>query len=142
MQNGILNITGCDVGFTIDGTNYTFEHVDLVTIEDPQKAHLMRGVNNTTGAGLKYREGIGSPYIATAKLRSVGITFEALLKSNFESEDTLDFWIIDRATGTNKFFKQAVLQNAPKQLNISEGEDSFDIEVVIESFDYQPNYKA
>lgn len=140
-ENGILNITSCDVGFSINGTNYTFENVDSVTIEDPRKGHLIRGVNSTSKRGLAYKEGTGSPYVVTAKLRSVGVAIEQLLAAQFENSERIDFWVIDRKTGSNKFFKNAALQNAPKQLNITEGEDSLDIEVAVESFDYNADYR-
>ena len=91
MENGILNIADCDVGFSIAGTNYTFEHVDSVTIEDPLKGHLIRGVNSASKNGLYYKEGTGSPYTATAKLRSVGIAFEQLLSDQFKASERIVF---------------------------------------------------
>lgn len=141
MENGILNISDCDVGFSINGTNYTFQHCDSVTIEDPHKGHIIRGVNSTSKTGLAYKEGTGSPYVATAKLKSVSVAFELLLEAQFNNSERVDFWVIDKKTGSNKFFKSAALQHAPKQLNITEGEDSLDIEVVVESFDYNADYR-
>lgn len=141
MENGTLNIADCDVGFSINGTNYTFEHVDSVVIVDPRKSHLIKGVNSSSKRGLKYREGTGSPWTATLKLRSISTAFETLLEDTFNSDDRLDFWVIERKSGTNKMFKDACLQNTPKQLNITEGEDSLDVELVIESFDYNSDYR-
>jgi hypothetical protein len=141
MENGILNIADCDVGFSINGTNYTFDHVDGVTIEDPRRSHLIRGVNSTSKRGLRYREGTASPYVVTVRLKSIGVSFEGLLRTQFDNDGRIDFWVIDRATGSNKKFQQACLQNAPKQLSITEGEDNLDIELVLESFDFTGDYK-
>lgn len=141
MENGILNISDCDVGFSINGTNYTFDHVDGVTIEDPRRAHIIRGVNSTSKKGLRYREGTASPYVVTARLKSISVAFERLLRDKFDADGRVDFWVIDRADGSSKRFSNSCLQNAPKQLNITEGEDSLDIEVMLESFDFTADYK-
>lgn len=140
MNNGMLNISSCDVGFSIDGTNYTFEGVDGVTIEDPRKSHLVRGVNSK-GSGLLYKEGTGSPFVVTATLKGISQALVEVLDGVKENDTRIDFWVIERATGTNKMFKNAGLQNAPKQLNISEGEDSLTVEIVIEAFDYTADFR-
>ena len=141
MNNGIINIADADVGFTLNGTTYTFENCDSVTIEDPKRNHLIRGVSSTSKFGLSYQEGTASPYVITTTLKSIGIEYESLLKKAFEDKTRIDFWVIERKTGTNKTFKEAIVGNAPKQLNIGEGEDSLDIEFVVEGFSYESNYK-
>ena len=141
VNNGILNITSCDVGFTIDGTNYTFTDVDGVVIEDPRKAHIIRGLNSKSKTGLMYKEGAGSPVTASIALRSISPAFQVLLKECFDENTRIDIWVIDRLTGANRMFKDAALVNEPKQLNVTDGAESLNIEVTIESFNYTADHK-
>lgn len=142
ITNEMLNITNCDVGFSISGTNYTFQNIDVVAIEDPRKRHLIRGANSTSKKGLSYKEGHGNPFTATLTLKGISDAFRQLLEDNFNNDERLDFWVIDRKSGSNKMFKDANLQNVPQQLNISEGEDSLAVELVIETFNFDSDYRA
>lgn len=144
MQKGCFVITDADVGFTLNGTNYTFEHIDNVTIDDPQLKHLTRGANASSKSGLMYTEGQSSPKVLTFTLKGASVAHLNLLKDHYaeQSEDErIDFWVIDRKTGSIMSAKDAILQKEPRQASISEGEDNLNIDVMIETFNLTDNVK-
>jgi hypothetical protein len=141
MQGGMLVINDSDCGFTINGVNYTFSHVDSVAIENPEKAHIVRGANSASKTGLQYKEGSTSPKILTFTMKDISSEFFTLLSGVFAASSRLDAWVIDRATGSHKTAKNSILQSEPRQLNISEGEDNLKVEFIVETFDLVEQYK-
>lgn len=141
MQRGNFVITNADVGFTINSINYTFEHVDSVAIDDPELMHLVRGANSVSDSGLMYTEGNSSPKTLTFTLKGLGKEYMALLSGLWDSQRTegdafsrFDMWVIDRKDGSNKIAKKCILQKKPQQLNIGEGADNLNIEVIVETY--------
>jgi hypothetical protein len=141
MQSGLFIISDADCGFTIAGVNYKFEHIDKVVIENPEKSHLTRGANSSSKLGLQFKEGSTSPKTVTFSLKGISPEFFTLLSGVYTANSRLDCWVMDRITGSHKTFKDSILQAEPRQLNISEGEENLNVELMIETFNLIEEFK-
>jgi hypothetical protein len=141
MQNGIIYITDCDVGFTINGINYRFDHPDSVAIEDPRTTNTIRGIGSNSKIGLSFQEGTADPFTITFTFRSIGTQYFNLLKRTFDNRGKLDAWVIERSTGTKKTFKNCVIVSVPRQLNIGSDADTASITLALKTFDYEEDFK-
>jgi hypothetical protein len=72
----MLKLYDCDVGITLRGVNYEFEHVDSVSIEDPERTRLIRGGNAKNKLGIAYTEGVKDAKTVTTSV--IGRTFGLL----------------------------------------------------------------
>lgn len=141
MQSGMLVITDSDCGFTIDGVNYNFTDVNQVVIEDPEKTHLIRGNNSLSKTGLMISEGNANPKTLTFTLLDMSPAFFELLSETYRDKTRIDAWVVDRATGSHKTAKNAVIQTEPRQLTIAAGEENLKVEFAVESFDLVEQFK-
>ena len=144
MQRSCFVITDADVGFSLNGVNYTFDHIDSVAIEDPQMKHLVRGANAISTTGLMYTEGQANPVTLTFTLKGASVAHLNLLKAHYKDQaenNRIDFWVVDRKNGSILSAKDSILQKEPRQLNISEGEENLAIDVMIETFNLTENVK-
>jgi len=138
----IFKLYDCDVGITYKGTNYDFEHVDQVTIEDPETTKLTRGANASNKLGLAYKEGIKEAKKITTVLKGVPMDLHNLLKAAYAAKDRMDFYVVSRADGSSKIAKNCILANEPKQLTLDDSVDSMNTSLGFESFDVSEVHKS
>lgn len=139
---GIFKIYDCDIGVTIAGVNYDMGHVDSVTIENPEKTRLIRGANAANKQGIVYKEGIKDA--STITVVAIGITMELheLLTTVYNDRSRLDFYIVQRADGSSKIAKNAILSQIPQQLQIEESAESMNTALIFESYDMEEVHKS
>ena len=132
----------CDVGVTLNGVNYDFEHIDSVTIEDPTRTRLIRGANAKNKVGLSYKEGLKEAKTITTSIISVDPALHALLVTAHANETRMDFYCIARSDGSHKIAKNCVLSQEPMQLTLDETPESLNTTLTFESFDVSEVHKS
>lgn len=137
----IFKIYNCDFGIKTGGVSYDFEDVAELTIDDPERNKLTRGSNGSNKTGLAYKEGVREPKKWTIPILNMSAALKAVLDSAFDSQARVDVYCIDRATGSSKMAKQAVLCNRPQQLKIDDSADSMQVSLEFESFDSSEVHK-
>lgn len=138
----IFKIYDCDFGVTIRGVNYDFDHVDSVTIEDPEQTLLTRGANAKNKMGISYKQGSKEPKTVTANVMAIPFELHDLLKEIHREEERLDFYCIARSDGSSKIAKNAVLSQEPVQLTIDETAESMNLTLVFSTFDIEEKHKS
>ena len=138
----IFKIYDCDFGFTYNGVNYDFDHVDEMTLENPERTRLIRGANASNKTGLIYREGIKDAKTLTLTIIGITVDIHNLLKQIYSNRDRLDFYCISRVDGSSKIGKNAILSQEPLQLTVSESADSMNMALVFESYDVEEVHKS
>lgn len=138
----MMKLYDCDIGITLRGVNYEFEHVDSVTVEDPRRHRLIRGANASNKVGLPYTEGIKEASTVTTSVIGIPAELHALLKEAFLAKERLDFWAISRQNGSSKMAKNAILAQEPQQPSLDETPESLNTPLVFESFDVGDYLKA
>lgn len=138
----IFKLYECDFGITLNDVNYDFEHVENLTIEDPERTKLIRGGNAKNKTGIAYKE--GSKEAKTITVNVLGITAElhALLKTAYAAKTRMDSYCISRVDGSSKIAKNCILAQEPKQLTVDESAESMNIALVLESFDVSEVHKS
>ncbi len=138
----IFKIYNSDFGIKLNGVNYDFTHVQSLTIEDPENNKLMRGANAGNKLGLVYKEGIKDPKRITVTILAMSIELKDVLDAAYTNQTRLDVYAIDRADGSSKMAKNAILCQAPQQLTVDENPDSMNVALVFESFDLSEVHKT
>lgn len=138
----IFKIYDCDFGITLNGVNYSFEHVSNLTIEDPERTKLIRGANASNKLGLIYKEGIKDAKTITVTLIGISMDLHNLLKQAYADRARLDCFVVSRVDGSSKIAKNAVLSQEPKQLQIDDSAESMNTALVFESFDVSEVHKS
>jgi hypothetical protein len=138
----IFKIYDCDFGVTLNGVNYDFEHVQNLTIEDPERTKLIRGANAGNKTGLIYKDGIKDAKTITVTIIGMSMDLHNLLKAAYADKTRLDCYCVSRVDGSSKIAKNAVLSQEPKQLSVDENADSMNTALVFESFDVSEVYKS
>lgn len=138
----IFKIYNSDFGVTIRGVNYDFDHVDSLTIEDPERTRITRGANAKNKKGLVFKEGVKEAKVWTVAVMGVPADLLNLLRDVYEKEERVDVYCVDRSDGSGKIGKNAVLSQAPQQLTIDETAESLNIVLVFETFDHSENHKS
>lgn len=138
----IFKMYNCDFGINFDGVTYDFEHVDSVTIEDPEMNKLIRGSNQKNKVGLAYKEGTKEPKKMTVVLIGVTAAMHGLLTEIFLDQSRCECFCIDRLDGSSKIAKNAVLSQRPMQLTLDSGPESMNMSLVFETFDLEETHKA
>jgi hypothetical protein len=138
----IFKIYDCDFGITINAVNYDFEHVQNMTIEDPERTRLVRGGNAGNKTGLIYKEGIKDAKTVTVTLIGISMDIHNLLKAAYNEKTRLDCYCVSRVDGSAKIAKNAVLSQEPKQLSIDDAAESMNTALVFESFDISEVHKS
>lgn len=131
----MIKLYDCNVGLTIRGTNYEFDHVDTITVDDPVRNKLIRGANATNKQGLAYTEGVKEAKTITTTVITIPVDLHNLLKDVFETKERIDFWAISRANGSSKMAKNCILSQQPQQPNLSADAESLNTPLVFETFD-------
>lgn len=127
----------CDIGITVNGTNYFFTHVNSVTYEDPEKTRLVRGANAGNKIGLTYKEGLKDPKTVTATIMGVEKAIYDVLAKAYDDGTRVDFNIVARSDGSSKIAKNAVICQRPRQNNLDDSAESLNMTIMLESFDVE-----
>lgn len=138
----IFKLYDCDLGVTLNGVNYDFEHVDNLTLEDPERTRLVRGGNAGNKLGLIYKEGIKEAKTITVTVLGMPVELHNLLKQAYAERTRLDVFCISRLDGSSKIAKNAVLSQEPKQLTLDESAESMNTALVFESYDVSEVHKS
>lgn len=138
----IFKIYDCDFGIKINGTNYEFDHVSEVNIEDPERNKLTRGSNATNKIGITYREGLAEPKRWTIPIMSMTAALKTVLDSAFENQTRLEVYCVSRTDGSMKSARNAILSNRPQQLTIDETAESMNVSLEFETFDSSEVHKS
>lgn len=139
---GVFKLYDCDVGVTVRGQNYDFTHVDSVTVEDPRRTRLTRGVNATNKTGIAYTEGVKEACTVTVPVIALEKPLFDLLTEIFNNKERVDFYCVSRSDGSNKYAKNAVLSQTPQQLTLDDSPEAMNTSLSFESFDVGENHKA
>jgi hypothetical protein len=137
----IFKMYNCDFGFKYNGVNYDFEHVESVSVEDPESTKLIRGSNQSNKVGLVYTEGTKDPKAVTVTVLGLSSALHGLLKTIYDTKARCEFYCIDRTDGSSKIGKNAILRQKPMQLNIDESPESMNVVLVFETFDLEESHK-
>jgi hypothetical protein len=133
----------CDFGFTINGTKYEFDHVEGVTIEDPERTRIMRGANAKNTTGFVYVEGLKEAKTMTLTVIGMTAATHNLLKDAYKNKTRIEqVWVVSRADGSSKMAKNAVLSQSPKQLSMDDSAESLNTALLFESFDMDETHKT
>ena len=138
----IFRMYECDFGFTINGVNYEFDHVENVSIEDPERTRIIRGANAKNTIGLTYREGLKEAKVMKVTVIGMTAATHNLLKDAFKNQTRLEAWAVSRVDGSSKIAKNAVLSQSPKQLTMDDSAQSLNTELIFESFDVDEIHKT
>jgi hypothetical protein len=137
----MIKLYDCDVGLTIRGVNYEFEHVDSVTVDDPTRTRLVRGANARNKTGLAYTEGAKDAKTVNTSVIGIPKALHDLLKEVYASKERVDGWAISRANGNSKFWKNAILSQEPMQPTLDDSPESMNTPLAFESFDVSDTLK-
>ncbi len=138
----IFKMYNCDFVLKHNDVTYQFEHVENVSVEDPESVKLIRGSNRFNKEGLVYTEGSKDPKRVTMTLMGVSQDINSLFKEIYEDKSRVELSIIDRTDGSGKIAKQAILSQMPQQLSIDESPESMNVAVIFESFDVNEVHKS
>lgn len=138
----IFKMYECDFGITLNGVNYSFTHVENMTIEDLEKTKLIRGSNAGNKTGLAYKEGLKEAKTFTVTVIGMPADLHALLKTAYAEGTRMDVNCVSRVDGSSKIAKNAVLAQSPKQLQMDDSAQSMNTALVFESFDVDEVHKT
>jgi hypothetical protein len=138
----IFKLYNSDLGIKINGQSYQFEHVDNLTIEDPEVNRLVRGANAGNRIGLSYKEGLKEPKRITVNIMGMSPELKGVLDGAFENQTRLEVFCIDRIDGSSKIAKDAVLSTQPMQLNLDDSPESMVVALQFESFNMSEIHKS
>lgn len=138
----IFKLYDCDVGIKIDGVNYSFEHVQSVTVEDPETNRLTRGANSGNKVGIAYREGVKEAKKITIPIMQMSAELKAVLDEAYEDQTRMDVYAISRSDGSSKMGRNAVICQKPQQLVLDENPDSMNVNLAFETFDMSEVHKS
>lgn len=127
-----------DSGFIYNGVTYAFDDIDSSVMSPQEAKHLTRGANSTNKLGLVYKEGSKTPWTITANVMNLSKDIFAILNTCYEKEERIDFFCVDNITGESKMAYNALVTKAVSQETISDGEDTYNVALALESFDVKP----
>ncbi len=137
-----FKLYNCDIGFTIRGVDYRLDHVDSVTVDDPETNELVRGANAGNKIGLTYKQGLKEAKTFTTAALALPMALHNLLKEVFGSQERFDFWCISRDDGSSKMARNAILASSPKQLTLDDSAESMQVSLIVKSYDVDENHKS
>ena len=138
----IFKIYESDFGIKLNGQNYDFDHVDSLTIEDPETTNITRGANASNKIGLVYKQGIKDPKKWTVTIKGMSIALKDVLDAAYENADRMDVYCISRKDGSSKMGRNAVLSTQPQQLTIDDSAESMNVTLIFETFDSAEVHKS
>lgn len=131
-----------DFGFKLNGTDYSFPHVDSVEVEDPERNRLTRGANASNTTGIVFKEGLKDPKRWTVIILGMSAELYAALLTAMKEQTRLDVYGVDRKDGSSKWLKNAILSNAPTQGTINDSAESMNVSLEFESFENEEVHKS
>jgi len=137
----IFKIQDCTFGIKYNGTNYEFDHVVELQIEDPERNRLTRGSNASNKIGLSYKDGLRDPKRWTIPILNMSAELKSVLDGAYDAADRLDVFCI-ASDGSSKMAKNAVLSNRPQQLTMDETADAMQVSLEFETFDSSETHKS
>ncbi|WKV32910.1 hypothetical protein MAC3UK_0023 [Bdellovibrio phage MAC3UK] len=137
----IFKIYNCDFGMKIGGVNYDYEHVVELQIEDNERNRLTRGANASNKIGLSYKEGMRDPKRWTLPILNMTGALKGVLDAAFDNQTRIEVYAIDRASGSSKMARSAILSNKPQQLTLDDSADSMQVSLEFETFDSSETHK-
>lgn len=138
----IFKMYNCDFGIKYNGVSYDFDHVDGLTIEDPEMTKLVRGANAANKVGLVYTEGSKDPKRLTVTLVGISAAMHSLLLGIYNSKERCEFYCIDRQDGSSKIGKDAILSQKPMQLTVDQSPESMNVSLLFETFNLEESHKS
>ena len=138
----IFKIYNSDFGLKINGQDYVFDHVEGLTIENPEMNRLIRGANASNKRGLAYKEGLREPKRMTVTIIGMSPELKAVLDQAYENQTRCEAYCIDRNDGSSKIARESVLAQAPMQLTVDESPESMNVQLMFESFDISEVHKS
>ena len=138
----IFKIYNCDFGIKLNGTDYAFDHVAEVQVEDPERNKLTRGSNAGNKIGLSYKEGIREPKRWTIPILNMSAALKGVLDTAFDAQTRMEVYCIDRNDGSSKMARNAILSNRAQQLTIDESAESMQVSLEFETFDSAETHKS
>jgi len=138
----IFKIQSCEFGMKVDGTQYIFDDVAELTIEDNRKNKLTRGANGANKEGLVYQEGTREPVRWTLPILNMSAALKGVLDDVFKNQSRVDVYCIDKTDGSSKMAKNAILCNKPQQLSLNDTPDSMNVSLEFETFDSSEVHKS
>lgn len=125
----------------IDGVNYDYEHVVELQIEDNERNRLTRGANASNKIGLAYKEGMRDPKRWTLPILNMTGALKGVLDNAYDTQKRIEVYAIDRASGSSKMARSAILSNKPQQLSLDDSPDSMNVSMEFETFDSTETHK-
>lgn len=138
----IFKLYNCDVGIKLNGVSYNFDHVQSVTIDDPEQTRLTRGANASNKEGLIYKEGIKDPKKITIPIMGMSAELKGVLDGAYADQSRLDVYAISRDDGSSKMGRNAVLCQQPQQLTLDDSAESMSVQLTFETFDLSEVHKS
>lgn len=121
-------------GFSLNGVNYEFNDVDGVTVTRNARKHLTRGANSTNKKGFVYLENSKQGDTVVFNVLALPAEVTSILNDCYDKERRVDVFCVDSTTGENFSGKDAIITHYVQQLNVTEGEDTYNIELTFECF--------
>lgn len=128
-------------GFVYNGVDYEFLDVDNVTVTRNERKHKTRGANSKNKVGFVYKENSKMPDSVLFNVMNLSAEIMQILQNAYENETLLDVYCIDSMTGENFTGKDCIITHFPQQLNIVEGEETYNVELTFETFNLKPVVK-
>lgn len=125
-------------GFIYNGVTYYFDDIDSSVISPQEAKHLTRGANSRNKMGLPYKEGSKTPWTITANVMNLPKEQMEILNRCYDKEERIDFFTVDSDTGENKMAYNCLVTKAVSQETVSDGEDTYNVALALESFDVKP----
>jgi hypothetical protein len=139
----IFKIYNSDFGFKLNNVDYTFIHVDSLTITDPEFNRLVRGANATNKEGLIYKEGAKEPKEFAVTIMQMTPSLKAVLDECYKNQTRIDAaYCIDRLDGSSKMLKNCILTQMPQQLTVDETPDAMAVSLTFAGFDLVEIHKS
>lgn len=133
-----IKLYECQVGIEVNGTNYNFDHIRSVTLENPERNNLMRGVNAPTSEGLAFKEGMMEPKTISVPVIEMAKEVFDLLRSCFDNQTRLTFFVVDKQ-GQSFYGKKCLLAQTPMQLTLDDSAESMDCTLEFVTFLIEQN---
>lgn len=131
----------CEFGVKINSVSYAFDHVDSITIEDPEFTRLTRGANARNLTGLVYKEGTKEPKRWTTTMIQMSLELKGVLDAAYKAQTRVDVYAI-AADGSSKMAKNAILCQYPQQMTLDESPESMNVSLIFESFELSEVHKS
>lgn len=129
-------LTNCDVVASIGSQDYHFDDVDIVAIDDPRTNQLTRGMNGKNKVGFVVEQNSDQPTVITTTLKNLDDNTSNVLKDAYKNKTRFDFNVINSTSGKKKYAKNCIVAENPIQRTIGVDTDSYNMDLVLQTYDY------